>query len=351
MNEFGDLTITQAAYSAKQLLERATPYCILQQTGAMKPLPANNTKTISMRRYKFAPNSAKFSALGVPLSASGFVLTEGVTPAMMDLVVENYDLTLQQYGMVTGVTDVVDETHIDPVLDEIYGGLGEISGPIVEQMQWEAIRTGATNVKLAGGVGAENLIVAALSIGEIRAAVRALRANHARFITKVVKSDVRWGTQAIEPAFIAVVHSDLEGTIRKQFGDAFTPVAEYGSGASVLQGEFGKAENVRFLSSSLVGKRPDAGAAVGTATNLLSDTGATVNLYDVIVMGADAWCGVALKGEFAVTPSLVRAKPSESDPLGQRSKAGFKTMQGAKVTQPAHLVKIVCGALKDSMLA
>ena len=50
MSAFGDLTITQAAYSARQLLERATPYCILQQTGQMKPLPGNNTKTLSMRR-------------------------------------------------------------------------------------------------------------------------------------------------------------------------------------------------------------------------------------------------------------------------------------------------------------
>ena len=83
MNEFGDLTVTQAAYSAKQLLERATPYCILQQTGAMKPLPANNTKTLNQRRYKFAPNSGKFSALGVPLGASGFILSEGVTPAAL----------------------------------------------------------------------------------------------------------------------------------------------------------------------------------------------------------------------------------------------------------------------------
>ena len=351
MSAFGDLTITQAAYSAKKLLERATPYCILQQTGQMKPLPANNTKTISMRRYKFAVNTNKFSALGVPLNASGFELSEGVTPSQLDIAVENFDLTLKQYGLVTGVTDVVDDAHIDPVLSEIYGGLGEVSGPIVEMMQWEAIRTGSTNVKLAGGVGAENLIVAALSIGELRSAVRNLRGNHARFITNVVKSDVKWGSQAIEPAFIAVFHSDLEGTIRKQFGDNFTPVARYGAGATVLQGEFGKAENVRFLSSSLIGKRANAGATVGTAANLLSDNGTNVNLYDVVVMGADAWCGVALKGEYAVTPTLVRAKPSESDPLAQRSKAGFKTMQGAIVTQPAHTVKIICGALKDSLLA
>lgn len=347
---FGDLTVTQAAHSAKKLLERATPYLVLQQTGDTRPLPSNSTKTLNMRRYKLAPNTGKFSALGVPLSHTGFVLSEGVTPAAMDISVENFDLTLQQYGMVVSTSDVVDETHIDPVLDEIYGGLGEVSGPMIEYMQWEAVRTGSTNVRLAGGVGAEASIVAPVSIGEIRAAVRNLRANHARFITKTVKSDVRWGTQSIEPAFIAVINSDLEGTIRKQFGADFTPVSDYGAGATVLQGEFGKVENVRFVSSSIVGKRPNAGAAVGTATNLLSDNATNVNLYDIVIFGANAWCGVALKNEFAVVPTLVRAKPSESDPLGQRSKAGFKTMQGAIVTQPAHTVKIVCGALKDTLL-
>ena len=86
----------------------------------------------------------------------------------------------------------------------------------------------------------------------------------------------------------------------------------------------------------VVGKRANVGAVVGTAANLLSDNGTNVNLYDVIVMGKGAWVGTALKGMFAVSPVLVRAKPSDSDVLAQRSKAGFKTMQSAVVTQPAH---------------
>jgi N4-gp56 family major capsid protein len=144
---------------------------------------------------------------------------------------------------------------------------------------------------------------------------------------------------------VAICHSDLEGSIREQLGTAFTPVADYGSGATVLQGEFGNFENVRFLSSSLLGKRANAGGAISSHTTLLSDGGTLANLYDVMVFAADAWCGVALKGEFAVHPTMVRATPSDSDALAQRSKAGYKTMQGAKVTQPAHIKKIVTGAL------
>ena len=70
----------------------------------------------------------------------------------------------------------------------------------------------------------------------------------------------------------------------------------------------------------------------------------------MLVFGADAWAGVALKGEYAVTPTMVRAQASDSDPLAQRSKAGYKTMQSVKVLQPAHIKKIVTGAFKDSQL-
>jgi N4-gp56 family major capsid protein len=336
---YGDITPTQAAYSAKTLLERAIPYMILEQFGNLKPLPANNTKTINFRRHK----------LPIPTDSSGFALSEGVTPTALTPTMENYDLTLTQYGAVLGVTDIVDDTHIDNVLTEYMGLLGENAGQVVELMRWESIRTGtASNTILAGNVNAENLVTTSLTKAELRAALRSIRANHGRPITKLLKSDVRYGTQSCEPSYIAIIHSDLEGTIRENLGAGFTPVADYGSGATVMQGEFGNFENIRFVSSSLIGKRANAGISTGTATTLLSDAGSLVNLYDVCVFASDAWCGVALKGEFAVAPTMVRAKPTESDPLAQRSKCGYKTMQGAKVTQVAHIKKIVCGALKSA---
>ncbi len=339
MNAYGDITPTQAAYSAKTLLERALPYMVMEQFGNLKPLPSRSTKTINFRRHK----------LPIPTDASGFALTEGVTPTAATPTMENYDLTLTQYGAVVGVTDVVDDTHIDDVLTEYMGILGEHGGQVVELMRWESIRAATdSNIMYAGSATSDATVTTSLTKTELRAALRSIRANHGRPITKLVKADVRYGTQACEPAYIAVCHSDLEGTIRENLGTSFTPVADYGAGATILQGEFGNFENIRFITSSMLGKRANAGIAIGSATTLLSDAGVLVNLYDVIVFAADAWCGVALKGEFAVTPTMVRATPSESDPLAQRSKAGYKTMQGAKVTQIAHAKKIVVGALKST---
>ena len=340
MAVYGDITPTQAAHSAKELLKRAIPYMVLEQIGNLKALPSNSTKTINFRRHK----------LPIPTTAAGNVLAEGTTPVSKVATMENVDLTLVQYGAVLETTDVVEDTHIDNVLSEYMGLLGENAGQVIELMRWEALVSGtAANVILAGGAANEAAITGALLKVDLRAALRSIRANHGRPISQIIKSDVRFNTESVEAAYVAIVHSDLEGTIRDTFGASFTPVADYGSGAKIMQGEFGNFENIRFISTALLGKRVGATAAwptVAAAGNLLSDNGTHANLYDVIVFAADAWIGVALKGEHAVHPTMVSAKPSDSDPLGQRRKCGYKTMQNAKVTQVAHVKRIVCGALK-----
>lgn len=353
VTQYGSITPTQAAYSAKTLLERAIPFLILEQIGQMKPLPANNTKTINFRRHKLSAVANQIGSNGEVLTAgslTAFQLSEGTTPTELATTMENVDVTLAQYGAVVGVSDITEDTHIDDVLTEYMGILGENAGQVIEAMRWLGLVSGAGATFLAGGVGAEGSIIAPFNAAELRAAVRSIRASHGRPITKVVKSDVRYGTQACEPSFVAVCHSDMEGTIRKQLGANFTPVADYGSSMTPLQGEFGNFENIRFLTSTLLGKRANAGGTVASAPNLHSDNATNVNLYDVLVFGADAWAGIALKGEFAVTPTMVRATPTDSDPLAQRSKAGYKTMQAVKVLQPAHIRKIVTGAFKDSQL-
>lgn len=350
---YGTITPTQAAYSAKTLLERAVPFLILEQIGQMKPLPANNTKRMNFRRHKLTAVANQVGSLGEVLTAgnlTSYQLTEGTSPTELATEMTNVDVDLSQYGAVVGISDITEDTHIDDVLTEYMGILGENAGQVVEAMRWIGLVGGAGGTYLAGGVGAESSIVAPFNAAELRASVRSIRASHGRPITKVVKSDVRYGTQSVEPSFVAVCHSDLEGTIRKQLGANFTPVADYGSNMTPLQGEFGNFENVRFLTSTLLGKRANAGATVAGAPNLHSDNAVNVNLYDVLVFGADAWCGVALKGEYAVTPTMIRATPSDSDPLAQRSKAGYKTMQAVKVLQSAHIRKIVTGAFKDSQL-
>lgn len=347
---FGDITPTQAAFSVRQTLDRAKGYLVLEPFGQMKTLPERSTKTMDFRRHKLAA-SANIDSHGNAKNHTGFLVpTEGVTPPSISTTMDSVTVSMQQYIAIVEWSDVVDDTHIDDILAEYMGSLGDLAGQIVEFLRWEAIRTGATFVKLAGGVGAEASIVAPAGKAEIRAAIRTLRSNHAMRISGMTPAGVAYGSQSLEPSFVMVMHTDMEGTVRKVLGTDFTPVSDYGPGAQRLMGEFGNFEDVRFVSSDLVGKRANAGATVGAAPNLFSDNGVNVNLYDMVLMGKDAWGGMALRGDFAVQPMLVKAKPSDSDPAAQRNKASIKMLQAAKVLQPAHLVKIVTGAYSDAQL-
>ncbi|HCJ52052.1 MAG TPA: N4-gp56 family major capsid protein [Gallionella sp.] len=338
MTDYASINTNQTVHSVETLLQRAIPMMVLEQFGQLKPMPSNSTKSLDFRRHK----------LPIPTTASGFILAEGVTPTEAIPTMESVTVTLQQYGAVVGVTDVVDDMHIDDVLTEYMGILGEHAGQVIELMRWSSIVSDTSaNVIYANGVASDAQVTTSLTSKEVRAGLRSIKANYGKAITKMAKAGTDYGAQAIEPAYIAVINSDLEATIRGNLGANFTPVADYGPGAQKFQGEFGNYENIRFISSALLGKRANAGVAVASAPTLLSDDGVNVNLYDTCIFAADAWVGVALKGAYAVTPSMHRAAVSDSDPLAQRSKAGYKTMQAAKVVQVAHIKKLVTGCLKD----
>lgn len=60
-------------------------------------------------------------------------------------------------------------------------------------------------------------------------------------------------------------------------------------------------------------------------------------------MGKGFYSTVALKGKNAVTPIGVPAKPSDSDPLGQRATVGWKTMITGAITNDLFGVRVEVG--------
>jgi N4-gp56 family major capsid protein len=86
---------------------------------------------------------------------------------------------------------------------------------------------------------------------------------------------------------------------------------------------------------------PDAGGAKGT---MLSTSGVNADVYPILYLGRDAYGIVALKGVYAVTPMVVNAKPSDSDPMAQRSHASWKTMQTAVILNDAWMLRVEVAA-------
>lgn len=320
---YGDISPRTAAFAAKELLKRGIPYLVIEKFGQAKALPAGNSKTIKFRRYNALPNTPA-------------ALTEGVTPASSTLTQTDITATLVQYGDRVTVTDVIEDTHEDPVLQEATEILGEQAAQMIEKVRFGVLKAG-TNVLYANGA-ARNAVNTPLSLTVLRRAVRTLKRQNARAITRVVRSTPAYGTEAVAPAFVAMVHPDCASDIRTLTG--FVPTEKYGQ-MTPWENELGKCEDVRFVESTIFEPFADAGGAKGT---MLSTSGTSADVYPILLVGRDAYGIVALKGAYAITPMVVNAKPSDSDPMAQRNHVSWKTMQTAVILNDAWMLRIEVAA-------
>ena len=306
--QYGDISPRTAGYVASELLARGIPYLIIEKFGQGKPVPMNNTKSQIFRRYE-------------ALDATPNALSEGVTPTAKKLTKTDITATLTQYGDLVEVSDVVQDTHEDPVLMEAVEILSEQAAQMIETVRYGIIKAG-TNVFYANG-SARNAVNTAISLSLQRRVTRALNRQNSRRITSVIRSTPSFGTQNVAPGYVALCHTDVEGDIRNMPG--FQPTETYGA---MHEAEIGKVESVRYFGSSLYTPFADAGGAAGA---MLSTTGANADVYPVLYIGRDSYGIVPLKGKAAITPSVVNPKPSAGDPLGQRGYAGWKSMQTAVI--------------------
>ena len=320
---FGDISPRTAAYAAKELLRRGQPYLVLEKFGQSKVQDANTGLIQKFRRYEALPTTPK-------------VLQEGVTPASTKLTHTDVTATLTQMGDVVTLTDIILDTHEDKVLMETMGLLGEQSAQMVERMRFGILKAG-TNVLYANGAS-RAAVNTPISVALQRRAVKALKRQNASQITTIVRSTPAYGTESVAPAFVALIHPDLEADVRNLPG--FTPAEKYGS-ISPWENELGKLDDVRYVTSTIFESFADAGGAKGA---MQSTTGTNADVYPILLLGRDAYGIVAHKGAFAVTPTVVNPKPSDSDPLGQRGHAGWKTLQTAVILNDFFMCKLEVAA-------
>jgi len=314
--KYGDISPRTAAYVAKELLERGLPLLTIEKFLQTKTIPKNETKSISFRRYN-----------SLPLATTP--LTEGVTPPSMQMTKTDITATLEQYGSLIEITDVVADTHEDPVISEGVDILGEQAAQTIETVRWGILKAG-TNKFYSNGTTRSSVNTPINNI-LVKKIVRALKRQNAQMITSIVKSTPAYGTQAILPAYIAIGHTDLENDIRNISG--FIDVKDYGN-TQPLEGEIGSTGYVRWILSNIFTPYPDAGGAAGS---MITTSGTNADVYPILFLGKNAAATVALKGANAITPTVINPKPSKSDPLGQRGYMGWKTYSTAVILNDAWM--------------
>lgn len=308
-------------YAAMEMLMHAAPVIVLDKFAKTVAMPKNKSMTIKWRRP-------------VPFTAADTPLTEGVTPSATQFRFEDVSATLQQFGEVVEITDVIEDTHEDPVLQEITKQCGENIGRTMEKLNYGVVKAGS-NVFYANG-SLRTAVNTPISLAKQRAVTRALKAQKAKKISRILSPSPNYGTAAVEAAYFGVAHTDMENDIREMAG--FVPVAEYGTRQPMSEYEIGRVEDVRYVLSPDLDPWADAG---GTAGSMVSTSGTNADVYPVLYFGQDSWATVALRGKGSVSPSIIPVgQKDKSDPLGQRGIVGWKTYWAAAILNDNWMARL-----------
>lgn len=324
MSIYGDISPRVAAYAATTLLERAFPHLCMAKFGQQQPIPRGKSKAVKFRRYNaFAPSTTP--------------LTEGVTPSADNISSTDVEATLAQYGRRVEITDVIEDTHEDPVLNEYSEVMGELAGQTQELVIYNAIKAG-TNVLYANG-SARTDVNTIVTTTVLNRAIRQLKRQNAKLQSKMLSGSDKVGTTPVRPGYVAFCHPDLQVDLETLTG--FKTPAEYGTYSVLAENEMGSYKEIRFLASTLYTPFADGGGAKGS---MISTSGTSADVYPIIVCGKDAYATVSLAGSTAVTPIVVNPKPSDSDPLAQRGHVGFKMYSTACILNDAWMVRVEVAA-------
>lgn len=316
-------------YAERQMLKHAGPVRVLEKTGPLtKTMPKNKSTTIKFRRP-------------VPFEAALTPLQEGVTPSPNGFRYEDVTANLEQYGDVSVVTDVIEDTHEDPVLQDMAVQHGENIGRTMEALDYAVVR-GGTNVFYANGSQRTD-VNTPVSLSKLRAVSRGLKAQKAMKITQKLDSGPDYATFPIEGSYVIVGHTDLESDIRNLPG--FKNVAEYASRKAISEYEIGSCEDFRFILSPDLDPFADGGAAKGT---MVSTTGTSADVYPMLAFGKEAWGQVALRGQGAIAASIIPVgQKTKDDPLAQRGYVGWKGWHCAVILNQLWMARleVACTAL------
>lgn len=215
-------------YYDRQLLESAKTRFVHQEFGQKRPIPRNNGKYVNFRRWNlFDPNEAMRG------------LVEGVTPSGQTLSQSDVEAQVKQYGAYVEVSDLLDLTAYDSVINDSAELLGEQLGTVVEWVTRDVMCSG-NNVQYAGGKTARNQLTSTdkLTTDEIRKVVRTLKKNKAR----------PFSDDGRQPHFVCICSP--ESTYDLQNDEMWKNVSTYSNSEAIYSGEIGRLFGVVFVEST-----------------------------------------------------------------------------------------------------
>lgn len=317
----GQVTYAVNNFYDRLLLERAVPTFIHNRFADVRDIPQGNTNIIKFRRY-------------TNLVAATTPLVQGVTPTGSQLSITDLTATVQQYGDYVTLTDFLEMTTLDPVMNETANLQGDQVGDTLDQLTRNVLVAG-TNVYYASTATARNQITASMkfTVVEAKNVVKILKENKAKRITEMIDPSTGIATQGIMPAFIAFVHPD---TTRDLKDDAnFKQINTYPRPEQIMADEVGSIDELRCIESTNCQIFSAAGASNGVGGNY--------NVYATVVIAKHSHAITRISGEALHMIIKPLGSAGTADALDQRSTMGWKATHVAVRLNEAWIERIEHG--------
>ena len=316
-NTSGDISQRTAVKAVRKLLAALQPLCVTQRFGQPDDQERNSGTTRKWRRYNNLP----------PAVAP---VCEAVTPSGQRITYQDYTAVLQEYVSIIEISDVIADTHEDPILSEMMDKSGMQAAQTVELVTISILSSGSNRFFAGGNTRAT--VTLPPQRGDFRKILRTFDRNLAQPLTKIISATPGFNTTPVMGGFYAMMHTDLIPDVQHMPG--FIEIAAYPHPEQAVPGEFGALDRVRFIATANFTPWTAAGGNSATLLSNGDSTGqpAACDVYPIIIVAKDSYAVVRLQGwKSAQIYVLNPGKPDKSDPAAQRGYVSWKLWYTAQI--------------------
>lgn len=319
----GNSTEAEAkTYYEKRLIDYAEPDLVHDQFGDCYPIPPHGGKSIEFRKFS-------------PLAKALTPITEGVTPSGNKLNIESVTASVDQYGDFVELSDMLDLTSIDPVVEQTTKILASQAGRTLDTISREVL-CGGTQVMYAPYVSGS-------TVSEVtdRSEISAGCKLTPDMVFRAAAQLKAMNAKPVDDSFVCIVHPYVAYDLMRN--EEWVELHKY-QPESIYRGEIGKLGGVRFVETTEAKIIAPADIVKGknrfTLKTALDATGSTTIALKEAISEAEATAANAAIGDGVTI--YVGGKQASLSSVSAGA-AGSATLTVAAAVKSVSADAVVCG--------
>ena len=329
-------------YFTKQLLQHAVQLTVMDQFALKQPLPAKKgAKTISF--FRRSKSAVVANGAGAGRVANVQTLTEG-TPVntYVNHTLDRIDVTLQQYGEVSKVTDLLGMTELFDALKQNISLMSEDCAVEADSITRDALvdaTGGGVSLQQASGSGTERIsTLYAQGLSNFTALSAATPSAGKATATDFLRAATQLKLNrapTFNGYYIAVVPPQIAHDLQNDID--WVDASNAGDPERRFRGELSSYAGIKFVEHT----NPFLEDGTGTEGTFATATLASDRIYRTFIVGQGAYGVPSFGGESPYNPQIIIADGADkSDPLNQYMTAGWKAYWAASALNCPNAISL-----------